>query len=58
MTPTKYASAAAIEPTKSVVKPECNHDDVDHLLFMEPIAKKTIPVRITDNLNDCSTSNK
>ena len=56
-TPVQYASEAAIAPTNSVVKPECHHEEVDHLLFSEPIAKKTIAVSATDSASECSVLN-
>jgi hypothetical protein len=54
VTPAKYASNAAIVPTISVVRPECHHDAVDHLLFIEPITKKTIPVMMTESVSECA----
>ena len=53
-TPAKYASAAAIVPTKSVVRPECHHGEVDHLLLIEPMMTKTIAVRVTESRRECS----
>ena len=45
-------------PTASVVKPEYHHEVVDHLLFTEPMTKKTIPVNSTDKVSECSVPNK
>src|SRR5438046_643325 len=57
-TPTKYASAAAVPPTKSVDNPDRHHDTVDHLLLIEPMMKKTKPVRTTETRNAFSNPNR
>ena len=41
-------------PTAKVAKPECHHEEVDHLLFTEPMAKKTMPVSTIESVSECS----
>jgi len=41
-----------------VAKPECHHDEVDHLLFIEPMAKKTMPVRPVEIANEFLVTTK
>ena len=48
MTPVAYAKPAAIAPTNNVADPDRNHDAVDQRLLMDPIAKKTTAVTITE----------
>ncbi len=45
-------------PTANVVNPERHHEEVDHLLFIEPIAKKTTPVIIADSVSEFWLLNK
>ena len=56
--PTRYASEAAIAPTNSVMRPEYHHDEVDHLLFIEPMAKKTMPVSTIEIVSEPPVPNK
>jgi hypothetical protein len=44
-TPAAYAREAATEPTTRVSSPERHHEVVDHRLLMDPMAKKTAPVK-------------
>ena len=53
VTPTRYASDAAMAPTKNVVRPERHQDEVDHRLLSDPIATNTMPVSIIDSMRDC-----
>jgi hypothetical protein len=45
-------------PIKSVVRPECNQEDVDHRLLMEPMTTKTIAVNANEIENEYGVSNK
>src|ERR1041385_4728769 len=49
-TPTTYASEAATPPTTRVEIPDRHHDAVDHMLFTEPMMKKTTPVRAIETM--------
>lgn len=45
-------------PTKNVETPERHQDEVDHLLFIDPIAKKTTPVIVTEIASECSVPSR
>jgi hypothetical protein len=39
-------------PIRRVVRPECHHEDVDHLLFIDPMAKNTTAVNASEIENE------
>ena len=45
-------------PTTRVVTLECHQDEVDHLLLIDPMATKTMPVSSTERASAYSVSNK